>query len=864
MMERAWYLTTDDRYLVEKSSWRDSLVVKCFANPDEARAKALVSGAVAQPVGEVWPFARRVASAGCSAILLVEDDDEIALPLLAPAHDPLTPRPTHVELSRTPTQTVALGRRGLRAYVNWEYLTWSRYDLLDPTTAAAQRSDPVPGWTSGEPLYELQWHGDPVCVRTSQLLGPFASTDGVMVYCSSLAESHRMAARMQPDDYLTVATASTGMPTFDLGLGFTAVEVRDITSRLHDLDQQSRMYAVNPSAPRHEAGWGLAFAPETLHTVSGLWTWLPANQLDHEEDRYSWSGYDTCHYDGGVRESLRGGSVSFRSVLPLSDAEDLAPADYEDAVAEMLATPWARPSDSTLRADEPQSLDDFMLVGWNLATGEHSLLYFRDVLEACQWLLAYEGDIEVGLHLHWLPGHDPGGREEKQHDDSGSVLLGRSLERLCTEFASRGYVPQDAGRLVGIANHNLRTLHLHYAGYFKDAAYDCSDEPYDLARLSTGFDFPAVLRWLENAEPPVAATPHRAPVLDDIWAHVTPRSRSCLFGAFTLREDHKGLPNWDAAPLVMQICKAVEVQLRHIFQRVVSTLDPGTAEPANPADQKLLNFARGSGTLELGSMGSLLKGPKAGPLTEAFRGALADAGGSAMLARSFGRALTDLTANFRNPAVHESRFSYDEAEELWSRWLTDADGPARYRSLTAPQLPDLEEIHASSEDDAGVDIRDQLLRLRFIARRRELSDLLYERLSQALWTSSKAWDAAFIAGLIVMALEEHRLQVPSLPPADRKELRSNQALRRGIAYLTSRKEAVFVVRLMTALEDQLQRCVHQGHEMPYQATVWTLLTLLSGPNSPSRQLMQEVTDEVSPHLAAPPRGPFVGRLPDRD
>ncbi len=52
--------------------------------------------------------------------------------------------------------------------------------------------------------------------------------------------------------------------------------------------------------------------------------------------------------------------------------------------------------------------------------------------------------------------------------------------------------------------------------------------------------------------------------------------------------------------------------------------------------------------------------------------------------------------------------------------------------------------------------------------------------------------------------------------------------------------------------------------MPYQATVWTLLTLLSGQKSPSRQLKQEVADEVSPHLAAPLRGPFVGRLPDRD
>jgi hypothetical protein len=172
-----------------------------------------------------------------------------------------------------------------------------------------------------------------------------------------------------------------------------------------------------------------------------------------------------------------------------------------------------------------------------------------------------------------------------------------------------------------------------------------------------------------------------------------------------------------------------------------------------------------------------------------------------MLARNFGRVLTDLRDNYRNPAAHDKRFSYGEAEHLWSRWLTDASGPARYRLLIVPQLPDSREDDAGSEEDNGADFMKVLLGLRFIARRREVSATLYDRLSHALWSSSKAWDAGFLAGVVVLALEEHRVEAPRLPPAAKKDLRSNQALRRGIDYLASSNLTVFVVRLMTALED---------------------------------------------------------------
>lgn len=857
---RAWYLTDRDQPVVQKSRWIDSLVVTCFPSEDAARVHALTRGADLEPVSEAWSFARRVASLGCSAIMLAEDDNEIILPLLAPAHDPLTPRPTHLELARTPTQVLALGLRGIRAHLGWELGAWNRYDLLDPTTATAQRANPLADWSSGEPLYELHWRGHPICVRTSQLLGPFAATDGVIVYCSSMAESRRMARRLRPGDYLALDTVSPRPPEFDIGCEFSAVEIRDVTSRLHELDEPSRMYAVNPASPRHGTGWGLAIAPETLHTVSGLWTWPPANELIHEEERHSWASYDTCHYDGGVRESLRGVRSSFRPDLPLGNDEDLAPADYEDAVAARLATAWRESWDRTLRSSEPETLDDFMLAGWNLPTGEPSLFYFRDVLEACQWLLAYEREIESGLHLRWIPGPDEAGRDEGRDDASGASPLRRRLERFCIDLATRGYVPQDASRLIGIANRSLRTLHLHYGGYFKDTAYDCCDIPSDLAWISSGFDFPAVLEWLASAEQPASVPPHRTPVLADIWQDVTPRSRGFLAGAAGLREDYNGVPNWDAAPLVLQICKAVEVQLHDVVQRLVSVLDTGMAAPDQPSDLKLLEFANRTGRLELGSIGSLLRGSNAGPLTQAFRDALVEAGGSSIVSRSFGRALTDLRNNFRNPAAHDTRFSYSQAEYLWSRWLTDADGPARYRTLTAPRLPEVDEARAGMKDNSEIDFMKVLVGLRFIARRRELTETLYSRLSQTLWTSSTAWKVEVIAHEVALALEEHRLDIPSFRPALKEELRPNRELRRGITFLASSHETVFAVRLITAIKDQLQRCTREPYEFPYQATLWTLLTLLSGPNGPSSRLMQEVITDLSVYRALPPRGPFVARL----
>ncbi|MGY1838126.1 MULTISPECIES: hypothetical protein [unclassified Modestobacter] len=862
LLADAWYLSANDQLLTDTAAWIDSLVVTAFTDPAVAQEQATLRGGVALRVGEAWPFARKVGAAGCSAVVLKEGDSSTLLPLLAPAHDPLTPRPTHVDLARSPGQIAALGRGGLRLSENWMLARWRRYDLLDPAAAALQQSGPLQDWTTGSALFELHWHGQPTCIRTSQLLGPFAPTDGLIVYCSSLAESRRLAQSLQAGDYLSVDAAVTDSPTIDLGSGFAAMAVTDIAARLAELNQPARAYCINPTAPRYDTAWGLAIDPETFYTVGGRWLWRAGNDLTLAEPRASWSGFDTCHYDGGVRETQLGSRFSFRPTLPIIDTEDLSPADYEEALAYELAMPWSQSVDRTLQPGPPQSLDDFLLVGWDLATGTPSLFYFRDVLEACRWLVTYERDIERTLDLQWLPQAAPAAGDSPADDGAGRSSLHRNLERFCFDIAQRGYRPEDASRLLGIANHWLRTVHLHFAGYLKDAAYDSSAEPFDLATISTGLDFPAVLDWLNSAETPASSPPDRTAALDDVWNQLAPRARSFLSSAEVLRTDYAGVPNWDAAPLVLQLCKAVEVQLHELVRRALATVDTSEfIDSSDPGDQALVRFASGTGRLELGSLGSLLRGAHPGPLTLALRETLAAAGGDALLARAFGRSLTDLRDNYRNPAAHDRRFSLAEAEKLRARWLGDGDGPARFRTLLLPQLPPVSEDYAGPDAAAGVDFMQVLQSLRFSARRPELAETLYQRLSEALWSSSAAWDARELAGVIVLALDEHRRMVPSLPPVGRAELRPNQALRRGIDFLAASNENVFVVRLVTALEDQLSRGRTLAREMPHQATLWTLLTLLSGPNSPSMQLQLEVMSELRHHLEPPARGPFVGRLP---
>src|SRR4051794_27245951 len=149
LLADAWYLSAGDQLLTDAAAWVDSLVVTAFTDHAVAQAQAALRGGVELRVGEAWPFARRVGAAGCSAIVLRAGGSSTLLPLLAPAHDPLTPRPTHVDLARSPGQIAALGRGGLRLSENWLLARWRRYDLLDPAAAALQQSGPLQDWTAG-------------------------------------------------------------------------------------------------------------------------------------------------------------------------------------------------------------------------------------------------------------------------------------------------------------------------------------------------------------------------------------------------------------------------------------------------------------------------------------------------------------------------------------------------------------------------------------------------------------------------------------------------------------------------------------------------------------------------------------------
>jgi hypothetical protein len=252
-------------------------------------------------------------------------------------------------------------------------------------------------------------------------------------------------------------------------------------------------------------------------------------------------------------------------------------------------------------------------------------------------------------------------RRSEAFDDAALQILSR--------VARRGYKPKDAEDVTAAANRVLRRTRLDVAGYAKDLVWGLRDDAiwHDRLLEACGPLGPPMLHWLESQGGlPVdgrgeSLCLERMP--EGTWQALTQRSRHFLASALSHLAEQAESEQLDSAPIAIEVCKALEVELAQVLDRfraswiLVHGHDAASAiEPEDRNDQALARLIAGR-KLELGAMQYLLAAPRATP--SALRQALLDflasyPTGDYLTSRKLNKALFRVTQTYRNGSAHDS------------------------------------------------------------------------------------------------------------------------------------------------------------------------------------------------------------------
>jgi hypothetical protein len=145
------------------------------------------------------------------------------------------------------------------------------------------------------------------------------------------------------------------------------------------------------------------------------------------------------------------------------------------------------------------------------------------------------------------------------------------------------------------------------------------------------------------------------------WEALAPATRIFIATAEEIFRAHRHDPVFDFSPVLVEICKAVEVECRRIIPRLVVDAPPAIATMS--INGTIVDL-RESQTLTVGQIVRALahESERTQWLTKAH-------GSRVQWLLGPGAAVLDELAAFRNPAAHESILRRAQAQDLRNRWL---------------------------------------------------------------------------------------------------------------------------------------------------------------------------------------------------
>lgn len=145
------------------------------------------------------------------------------------------------------------------------------------------------------------------------------------------------------------------------------------------------------------------------------------------------------------------------------------------------------------------------------------------------------------------------------------------------------------------------------------------------------------------------------------WESLAPATRIFIATAEEIFRSHRHDPVFDFSPVLVEICKAVEVECRRVIPRLLA--DAPTHIAAMSVNGLIIDL-RESQTLTVGQIVRALahEDERTQWLTKAH-------GARVQWLLGSGAAVLDELAEFRNPAAHETVLRRERAQELRNRWL---------------------------------------------------------------------------------------------------------------------------------------------------------------------------------------------------
>ena len=687
-LESHWYVNLDSNVVVSIAPGARGALLTLFETKQEA-LKTVVRPEQVQRVNSVWTVAMEAAKHGMAG--LVSPKLETRFDLVCRIEDIAHDQPTGLRLDSNGSIEVWTPY-GLSPHPN-EYLPWGRFDLLDRSLSSfPPDAGPFGEWQSGMPLFEIVSGSAIPMFGDLEIEGPFPAHFGAFAVFTTLQAAEECCRQHLSAGKAVAFHHRLGEPPDPEARGFTIRKLSDLLERsltLAKFRPGTRIW-FNPLAERPFAGV-IECGSDIVRTAAGLWRLSTGNIVTYMHHCVAWSRRDIFFWNGVGSAEQTQLSRSLSGNVPTA-----APDGDVDAYAEHLRRQPIRP---------PETLENaFLLALGDIMTDVVQWRAFDDFQSAANWIAQHDETVDQRLRVDGFEPVIPLGRTgsgDAEHERGRSVDLRGGLGRILKRIARRAYEPDDANDLVAAANQIFRASRVDVAGYFRDLLWRTRNDAVWFDRiLGVSPDRAASLRWLESQGGlPVDGRGEELCLMridPRSWEALTPRSRYFLATALAMFERQPPGHAFDSAPISMEICKPLEVELARIFGdfRDAWIAEHGAdpvphVDPAERNDQHLVRLIKGQ-NLEIGPMSFLLRPRRKSSLLkralEAFLSALPNA--DFLTSQELSNDLSRVTHNFRNGSVHDSALDASALSEAIDCVVGRRERPGLIARVVSAQVGD--------------------------------------------------------------------------------------------------------------------------------------------------------------------------------
>jgi hypothetical protein len=576
-------------------------------------------------------------------------------------------------------------------------LPWRRYDQIDCKLAkAAVNAAAIPPYglrTGPEPFWE--WvgpNGERPLLAEVRDLGPWSPAEGAFFAFSSREEAVRAQSCLR--DLLSLSRSGTYTAAPETWQVERISSLRDwMKSTLVQSKFQISRFLIDPHLPRWEVGFGDSYLGPVLRTSAGVWNLEPDGRIVLDHICHEWSERDTVHWDGsfGWACNLPRTSYGMPSTGPIADKRTSSLRANERTAARI----------SELRYGPPDKLaDSYLVIQANAVDLSIEFRFFADELAALAKLL---DEVRTGI--------------VESHGDQGAAWNSRAVFEngvigLARRALTEDYDPSRAREVAALANAVLLGNRIEVCGYVTDVAYALRSHParMELLYAALGLEGPPVRARIiaggaYDLEPQAIRLGTDA-LGERVWSALSSEAQ-WFVGTGLLQKNRLGTDlHVDHAGFTIQLGRALEIELSHLFQEVRTSLEG--ADLAG-GDSPLDRFLSGGRDLTIGEALYYLKERESygSPAAQTVRTYIRnDLGAGALLVNPFVKNLTKFNASVRTRSAHTDVVTDENAEKAMALVL----GTGERKGLLEMLIDAVGSIDYRQDEPADIGGRREVLR----------------------------------------------------------------------------------------------------------------------------------------------------------